>query len=335
MSTEAPLVSVIIPTYNAGRFVGQAVQSVLEQTYRPYEIIVVDDGSTDGTKDVLQQFNNCIKYLYQENRGPSAARNEGIKIAAGEYICFLDADDLWTPNKLEAQIALMERSRHIGLVFSDHEQFDGDRVVSRSFLAEKAFCSELIRHTPIQRAFEKLVVENFISTPTVMIRKECLDKVGLFDESVKSIEDLDMWLRISAHFEIACLPLILCKRRIHNSNISRVPELSDPAHVMVLENNHRRFPDLASAAIWNRQLAEAYFNLGYHLLAKDQRMEALRAGFKGLRHALAQGITNRPSSSYPWIMAIGLLLAPFMGWRMARSLWRAKNNFAGFFRFQP
>ena len=124
IANQAPIVSVIIPAYNAERFIPQAIQSVLEQTYQSYEIIVVDDGSTDKTKDILKEFEDKVCCIYQENQGPSAARNAGIKISQGRYICFLDADDIWTPDKLEVQVEFLECHPDISLVFSDHQDFD-------------------------------------------------------------------------------------------------------------------------------------------------------------------------------------------------------------------
>lgn len=330
----APLVSVIIPTYNSSGFIAQAVQSVLEQTHRRYEVIVVDDGSTDETKDVLSKFGNCIKYLYQENRGPAAARNMGIKVASGEYICFLDADDVWTRGKLELQIAFMEHHPTIGLVFADHEEFNAEGVILASFLGQKVVRDDLMLQSPIRDAFMRLVIENFISTPTVMVRKECFETVGLFDESLRSVEDRDLWLRISAHFEIACLPEIVCRRRVHKSNISENSELSLRGRVKVLEKNRRIFSNLVPAAIWHRQLADAYLQLGYVVLEKNQRMEALRAGVLSLMHAVRRGVMNGLPSSYPWGWAIGLILAGVMGWGLARSLWRAGNTLIGRGRLQ-
>src|SRR5262249_40573327 len=157
---ESSLLSVVIPTYNSDCFVAQAVQSVLDQTYHHREILVVDDGSIDKTKDILSKFGNSIRYLYQENRGPSAARNMGIKAARGEYVCFLDADDVWTPGKLELQLAFMEQNPTIGLVFADHEEFNTEGVVLKSFLGEKSFRNDLVLRQPIPNAFMMLVIEN-------------------------------------------------------------------------------------------------------------------------------------------------------------------------------
>ena len=197
---------VIIPAYNADQFIAQAIQSVLNQTYGSYEIIVVDDGSTDQTKDVLKGFDGRIHCIHQgKNLGPSAARNVGIEIAQGKYICFLDADDLWTPDKLEAQIDFLGRHPDIAFVFSDHQNFKSGDVAPRSYLDEKkeTFGESFVTEVPIQNAFLKLIHENFISTPTVMLRKSCLQKTGLFDESLWSVEDRDLWLRFAAHFKLA------------------------------------------------------------------------------------------------------------------------------------
>ena len=171
------------------------------------EIIVVDDGSTDATKDILREFNGHIQYCYQENCGPSAARNTGIKIARGDYICFLDADDIWMPNKLEIQLAFMKQYDDISLVFSDTEEVDLDKGLHRSILAKMAFRSDIISQIAIQDAFTKLLIENFIPTSMVIARKQCFAKAGLFDEGLRVTEDRDMWLRIAACFKIACVAI--------------------------------------------------------------------------------------------------------------------------------
>src|SRR3990172_2985097 len=134
-----PLVSVVIPTYNSAQFIGEAVRSVLEQTYSHHEVIVVDDGSTDNSEDVLRLFGERIQYIHQENRGPSAARNGGIRLAKGDYICFLDADDLWLPGELEVQVSFMGCHKDVGLVLSDHGEDDSTGIVSESFLGAKSF----------------------------------------------------------------------------------------------------------------------------------------------------------------------------------------------------
>lgn len=320
-----PLVSVIIPVYNAEKFIGPAIQSVLNQTFSNYEIIVINDGSTDGTREVLKSFVGKIRYLSQKNKGPSAARNLGIQIARGDLICFLDADDLWVSDKLEVQVTFMENHPDIGLLCSDHEEFDHKRIVLQSFLKKKedSLGSNIIGKIPIDDPFLKLILLNFISTPTVMVRKKCFDKIGIFDESLRSIEDRDLWLRIAANFSIACLPGICCKRRVHQANISKNKELSLKGRIRVYERNWKLYPTLAPNCIWHSQLADTYCQLGYHLLQNNQRKSAMKLGFLSLKHLLQKGIgISIPRSPSLW-SSLGLLLASTFGWKISRALWKS------------
>jgi glycosyltransferase involved in cell wall biosynthesis len=206
-----PLVSVIIPTYNYGRFVAEAVESALAQTYRTIEVIVVDDGSTDGTQAVLSRFAGRIRYLFQENRGLSAARNRGIGAARGEFLGFLDADDLWDPTKIAKQVTLIERSPQVGAVYCEHIQLhvpSGETKLRR--------CLPELRGD-IHRALLEL---KGIGTPScVLIRRACFDKVGLFDEELRSVEDWEMWVRVSRHFEFDYVPEPLVTYRVHGQNL--------------------------------------------------------------------------------------------------------------------
>ena len=305
MQLEAlPLISVIIPTYNVGELLAESLKSVFAQTYPRYEVIVVDDGSTDNTTEVVREFKDRILYLYQDNHGPSAARNKGIKRGQGKYFCFLDADDLWTPNKLEVQVAFMERHSDIGLVFSDCERFDSKGVIGAPGVIAQRF---YLPYTPIPDAFMKLVMRNFIVLSTVMVRKRCLDKVGLFDENLRSVEDRDLWLRIAADFEIGYLPLILAKYRFHSSNISSDGELALRSLISVLNNNRRLFPGLVPAPVWNKRLADLYLKLGYSLLVKRHKTEAREPMFNSVEH----GATIR---------AFGMILLTLIGWPIIGSL---------------
>jgi len=329
VSDKTPLVSVIIPTYNSGRFIAQAVQSVLDQTYHRFEVIVIDDGSTDATRDVLHAFHGHIRYCYQENCGPSAARNAGITIAEGDYICFLDADDTWMRNKLEVQLAFMAQHDDISLVFADTEEVDPEKGRHRSVLAKTLFRSDIVSQIPIQDAFTKLLIENFIPTSMVMVRKECFAKAGLFDESLGVVEDRDMWLRIVACFKIACIPFILGNKRVHESNISRSTALTHRCRIVVWGNARRQFPRLAPAALVHHLVADAYLQLGYILLAKDQRKDARQAGLQSLIHAtravFMKTALHNSLPSYRWFLGVCLPLFTLMGWPLTQSLWRAKK----------
>ncbi|MCA9456064.1 MAG: glycosyltransferase family 2 protein [Nitrospira sp.] len=318
------LISVVIPAYNAEVFIGQTIQSVLDQTYPWHEIIVVDDGSTDSTKEALKRFEGRIRYLHQQNKGPSAARNTGIQSAKGDFICFLDADDLWIPEKLEVQLAFMEANPDIALVCSDYEEFNEEAIVLSSFLAEKhhMFPTCPIVAGPLDNAFEKLVFENFVGTPTVMLRKSCLEKAGVFDEEIRSVEDRDLWLRISAWYRIACIPQIFCKKRVHQMNVSKQTELALRGKIRVLEKNWKLFPQLVPDRMWRTHLAEAYCQLGYHLLEKNQRKAALKAGMLSLKHMVFRSHRDTSLKLTPWWMSVGLIPAALLGWKLSRSLWQ-------------
>ncbi len=319
------LISVVIPAYNAEQFIGQTIQSVLDQTYPCHEIIVVDDGSTDRTQEVLKKFDGKIHCLSQQNKGPSAARNAGIQAAQGDFICFLDADDLWIPEKLEVQLAFMEANPDIALVCSDYEEFNKEGIVLSSFLAEKhhMFPTFPTVAGPLNNAFEKLVFENFVGTPTVMVRKSCLEKTGVFDEEIRSVEDRDLWLRISASYRIACIPRIFCKKRVHQMNVSKQTELAVRGKIRVLEKNWKLFPQLVPDRMWRTHLAEGYCQLGYLLLEKNQRKCAFKAGMLSLKHMVLRGPRDPSLKLMPWWMSVGLIPAALLGWKLSRSLGQA------------
>ncbi|WP_375512534.1 glycosyltransferase family 2 protein [uncultured Nostoc sp.] len=190
-----PNVSVIIPTFQRADLVSETIESVLAQTYTDYEIIVVNDGSTDNTREVLAKFKDKITVIDQENKGLATARNTGIMASQGQYIAFVDDDDLWIPNKLEKQIPCFESNPNIGLVYSNIVFFD-DNCVFTSKIWPKG------SHPPGVLKSWMLFMVDYIPVPTVVVRRECLDKVGLFDQTLTSCEDYDLWLRIIEKFSV-------------------------------------------------------------------------------------------------------------------------------------
>ena len=208
-----PNVSVIIPTYKRAHLVSQAIESVLAQTYTDYEIIVVNDGSPDNTDQVLASFGDQITAIHQENLGVAAARNAGIMAASGRYIAFVDDDDLWLPNKLEKQIACLESTPKIGLVYSDMFCFN-----DRGFLPNT--WAKAYSILPFEQTWT-LFGRNCISTPSsVVVRRECLDAVGGFDETLICCEDYDLWLRISEKFSVYFMNQPLGNFRISANSLS-------------------------------------------------------------------------------------------------------------------
>lgn len=190
-SETAPSVSVIIPAYNAAKYIGAALTSVFDQTYKSFEILVINDGSpdTDDLERELQPYAAGIQYIRQENRGAAAARNTGLRAASGEFIAFLDADDKWAPNFLEKQLELL-KDTNADLVFSDAVFFGESPLAGRTFMELQPPRGDV---TP-----EKLLaVEVTVLTSTVLVRKAPIIEVGLFDETFRRGHDFDLWLRLA------------------------------------------------------------------------------------------------------------------------------------------
>ncbi len=186
-----PLVSVVIPTYNRANVVSRAIRSVLSQTYKPLELIVVDDGSDDETATALAGFSG-IKTIRQKNRGVSAARNAGIVNSHGELVAFLDSDDEWRPEKLEKQISLYTPQRPLFICHSDESWMRGEKTVNQKDI-----------HRKQGGFFFKRAVERCLISPSaVIMARALLDIVGLFDEELEAAEDYDMWLRVTSSHEV-------------------------------------------------------------------------------------------------------------------------------------
>lgn len=209
---ESPTVSVIIPTYNRSQLVTEAVDSVLSQSYTDFELLVVDDGSTDDSTTRLAQYGDRLCLYHQENRGASAARNTGFRHAQGRYISFLDSDDLWLKNKLQAQMDLVGRDPGVKVCYT-----------------EEIWIRQGVRVNPKKKhrkysgwILDKMLPLCIVSLSSVLIAREVFDRVGLFDESLPACEDYDLWLRIGPYYQIALLdqPLII-KRGGHSDQLSR------------------------------------------------------------------------------------------------------------------
>lgn len=210
---DLPLVSIIIPTFNSARYITDAIESVFKQKYPNYEILVVDDGSTDDTAQIIRKFSDQIIYIYKPNGGPASARNLGIKRSNGEYIAFLDADDCWLPDKLDLQINFLKKNPEFALVHSNTWILENDTDPYLSFIDSKP---------PSGMVFNDLFLNNHINLLTVTLRRESFDKTNGFDETkdIVGFEDYDLWLRIALEYPIAYLDKIVSIYRIHRSNIS-------------------------------------------------------------------------------------------------------------------
>jgi glycosyltransferase involved in cell wall biosynthesis len=202
-------VSVIIPTYNRPRWLPETIESVLNQTYSCIEIILVNDGSTDNTEEVLEPYIDKIKYIYKENGGPGSAVNAGIMAATGKYIARLDDDDVFLPEKVELQVRMFQQRPELGLVATDNYIIDteGEIVETRRVL-------DFSKHG----AFLTLLQHCIFSQPTVMVRRKCHDKVGLYRNTYA--QDYDMWLRMARAYPLDVIHSPLAMYRRHYSNRS-------------------------------------------------------------------------------------------------------------------
>jgi len=206
-----PLVSVIIPTYNRGWTLKEAIDSVLAQNFSNFELIVVDDGSTDNTQDILNSYKEDIIVLKQNNKGVSSARNRGIASASGQYIAFLDSDDLWLPQKLSIQIDFFNANPE-ALICQTEEKW----------IRNSIFVNPKKRHRKLSgNIFEQSLYLCLVSPSAVMIKRSLFEKTGMFDESLPACEDYDMWLRVSCRYPVFLIdtPLII-KRGGHADQLS-------------------------------------------------------------------------------------------------------------------
>jgi glycosyltransferase involved in cell wall biosynthesis len=209
----APRVSVVMAAYNYGQYIAQAIQSVIDQTFTDWELIVVDDGSTDDTCEVVQQFlsDSRIHYHRQENRGQPQAKNEGIKLSRGSLVAFLDADDAWLPTKLEKQIILFRQDPNLGVAYTSLYFMDPTGMI---MFREKR---EMVRGDVLQ----KTLIRNVSPFCSSIVRREVFDDVGLFDESIPLAIDYELWLRVALKycFDYVDEPLLLY--RTGHANLSR------------------------------------------------------------------------------------------------------------------
>lgn len=222
---QMPRVSIIIPTHNRQAFVLEAVESIFAQTYEDYELIVVDDGSADGTGEAFKQYGDRLRYLYQKNQGVSAARNNGLALAQGEFIAFLDSDDLWLPKKLAIQVAYMDQHPRAQICYTDEIWIRrGKRVNPKK------------RHAKYSgKIYPYCLPLCIISPSSALVRRALFEQIGTFDPGLPVCEDYDLWLRVAARFPVFFIPQrLIVKRGGHPDQLSRQHWGNDRYRVMAL-----------------------------------------------------------------------------------------------------
>lgn len=268
-TAEAPVVSVVMPAYNVAWCIGRAVESVLAQDFRARELIVVNDGSTDNTADVLARYADAIIIIDQDNRGMSAARNTAIRAARGPFVAFLDSDDWWLPGKLSRQVALMQSRPDIGFCSTAARVED-----PQGRLLNQWHC----RHG-MGDILEILFAENATiagGCSAVMVRKNLLDRTGLFDESLGGFEDPDLWMRLAAVSGYACideeLAVILRREKSVSGNLDSMRAAAGRS----MRKNRALLPSHLQGGFWRDCLAGVY---------TDYAKRAYRAGRLKLAYA--------------------------------------------------
>ncbi|MFX0093636.1 MAG: glycosyltransferase family 2 protein [Candidatus Hodarchaeota archaeon] len=269
MSYKQPLVSIILPTYNRGHVIARAIQSVLNQTYSNFELIIIDDGSCDDTESVVKSFNDSrIKYFRQnKNYGASIVRNIGIKTARGDYIAFQDSDDLWLPHKLERQVKSFETSPpEVGVAYCEWFCARDKRIYQHRYFKKRA------REGNIHKEIDNY--DFFIAMPTVIIRRSCLEKVGLFDETFQTQQDFELFLRLSHffHFNYIDMPLVIVSRPWENQ-IDKRTKIIIKTNFLLLEKH----PNLKEKKAF---VSNHYYLMGKHFFFKKNEQQQWQKYFR-------------------------------------------------------
>lgn len=246
-----PVVSVIVPAFNAGTHIREALESIAGQRGgAALEVIVVDDGSTDDTREQVSAFIQAasgavrLRLVSQANAGPSAARNHGIRESSADLIAFLDADDLWPPERLRIQLALLDQYPQAGLVFGDCRGVSRDGPGPRTQFEEQGLDATFWGAPAlIEDPYAKLVSVNYVPTGAVLARKNRILEAGGFDESRRLVEDLDLWLRMGLRCPFAYTSAVCELKRSHAGNVSADTEAMTLAYIDLLETQARRFPE--------------------------------------------------------------------------------------------
>jgi glycosyltransferase involved in cell wall biosynthesis len=264
------MVSVVIPTFNRRDYITTALDSVLAQTYKNYEIVIIDDGSSDDTKEVLKPYQDAIRYFYQENRGISGARNRGIRESRGSYIALLDSDDYWLPEKLKCQVDRITEEPECGMVATRCSSIAPDGTFRKKNRPGKSGW-----------ILNDIFKANFIRTSSALITRKCFDTVGLFDESLPEGEEYDLWLRIAKQYPIAFInePLTVYTDNPHGVSTDSLAGRLVRLKVLEKEYLKKSIPP----QLYRKRMSRNYHYVGRHYLKRGKKSE----GARYLRQALS------------------------------------------------
>lgn len=307
---SSPTVSVIIPSYNCESYIAETIDSVLNQTFRDLELIVVDDGSTDRTCEIVNSFRGPVRLVTQTNARVCAARNRGIDEAKGEFICLMDHDDYWFPDKLSSQIKLMHDHPEAGVVYTAFTRWHSDASGKFPDPASLSTISDSDYIDPEYSGwiYHQFLLDCWMLTSTSMIRKEVFDKCGTFDVNLPYSEDWELWLRISREYPFIKLSRATTLYRQHHAQGNLVARdvdyrtelLSKAAREWGLKSRDGRF---VSRLQFQRQLAKYHAAYGLHQLQAGNPGKAINSFGKAWGN-------YPPGLKYP-----AYILAAFLGWK--------------------
>lgn len=284
-ANDAPAISVVIATYNRATFLPETLESILAQRFQDFELIVVDDGSSDNTRQVVESYGARVRYLHQPNRGPSAARNVGVAHAKAPWIAFQDSDDLSLPAHLESLYRYVQEFPDCGMVFGNGSYLGGAEHRRETIIPAEKSRRLAARKLRLNDFFEKSILR----LQAALISKKVYDAIGGHDESLRISMDLDLAFRIFMNSTVAYLDQPLFAYRKHEGNIGRNEELRLTENIQVIEKLLRDYPaarDMLGAKTVARRLAYRYYRL-----AKGRwRRQSLAAA----RQALDQAVALRP-----------------------------------------
>ena len=286
-------VSIIIPAYNAEMYLREAVDSALSQTYQACEIIVVDDGSTDRTPRILEEYGDRLRVIRQANQGSPAACNAGAAVAKGTWIAFLDADDMWLPGKLARQI---ESCADYAISHTDSVCF-GDSITGEVLRSsfEPPYCGSVLK---------ELLVRNFISKSTVMIRRDIYLRYGGFDETYTGVEDWPFWLKVCAEHELGYLPETVVRYRVHRKSKSMEGRKTLADHLRIIDG-----------AFGPRGVGESLSHLRHKALVSSYQINSHYAAESGdwtfAAYCALRVLQYEPTALYAWKRLVKSALIPF------------------------
>ena len=267
-----PRVSIIIPVFNREKYIAECIQSVILQTFKDWDLWVVDDSSTDGTLEVIESFDlQQLKILQVEHDKQATARNAALSHVDSEFVAFLDSDDWWEPDKLDKQLPVFIDRPKIGLVYSDAYRFDVG-------IGRQSLTAHEVRSPRRGRVFRDLCLgHNFVITSTVVMRRQCFEEVGLFEPKFVPSEDFHMWLRVAAHYEFEYVPEPLAWYRFHDEQnlIENIPR-NHFKHIEAMQSVENSYTELTAQILkpMHGYMASLAYNAGRYALSRGDYVTA-------------------------------------------------------------